>query len=97
MLHGFGIHDNLGNLKKLAFKGKSFFRPRLADNSEAFLHDFMGLLVIDVKTFINATVRMTAASSKIHPPVAQEIEHCRLFRKVHRVVNRQRIDSDAES
>jgi hypothetical protein len=40
---------------------------------------------------------MPTASSKIHPPVAQEIEHCRLFRKVHRVVNRQRIDSDAES
>jgi len=48
----------------------------------------MGLLVINVKTFINATVRVATAGGEIHAPVTEQIEHRRLFGELDRMVNR---------
>jgi hypothetical protein len=48
----------------------------------------MRLFMINVKTFIDTTVRVATAGGEIHTAVTEQIEHRRLFRELDRMVDR---------
>ena len=67
------------------------------NDRQAFCHELVGLGVIRAKAFIDPTVRVATAGGEIHAAMAQHVEQRSLFRKRYRMVNRKRIDGDAEA